>query len=184
MYTTTTSSEGIAEDVWVARLDRWACLVVRGAVLALIVILVVGLSMVYHEMLGAEWRMKADMLKRDQTYCRDAKISPHEFQDVCVPARKVLDRNTYLKAAEATGEWCVQRLPFIGYCRTHPDMCMLWGTKLVDVLAWLPMLLPMLAPLLAGLLWKLLTKPCRRPARRPGVATPAEIKQIEGLKTE
>lgn len=181
MYTTT--SEGIAEDVWVARLDRWACLVVRVAVLALIALAVVALALVYHDMLGAEWRMKADKLTLDRTYCRDANMSPHEFQDVCVPARKVLDRNAYVKAAEATGEWCVQRLPFVGYCRAHPDMCMLWGTKLVDVFAWLPMLLPMLAPVLAGLAWKLLTRPCRRSSSRPPRSA-AEIKQIEGLKTE
>jgi hypothetical protein len=181
MYT----GEGATEDVWLARLDRWACLVVRGAVLGLILLLVVGLSLVFHEMLSAEWRLKAAKLKLDQTFCHGGvDLNPHEFQDVCVPARQVLDRNAYVKAAEATGEWCVQRLPFVGYCRAHPDMCMLWGTKLVDVFAWLPMLLPMLAPVLAGLVWKLLTKPCRRPSSRRPVATSPEIKQIEGLKTE
>jgi hypothetical protein len=191
MYTTSTGSTSCSEqteDVWLVRLDRWACLVVRGTCLALVLMLLVGLLMVYHEMLSAEWRIKASKLKLDQTYCRTEHVTPHEFQDVCVPARQVLERNAYLKAAEATTEWCMQRLPFVGYCRAHSDMCTLWGTKLVDVIdslaRWLPMLVPMMAPALVGVAWKLLTKPCRRTRRAVSTPPPETLKQIEGLKTE
>lgn len=191
MYTT--------EDVWDVRLDKWTRLVIKAAVLGALLAGLVFAGMVYFDMLKGVWRLKASKIRLEEGYCRTEHVSPSEYQEICVPARKTIEQNAYVMALDLTGEYFWHKMPMVGYCRTHPDMCTLWGVKLMDVFdnvaRWLPMLLPMVLPMLAGLMWKAMTRSCRNKnsSKQPkttsslmDIASTLHIKdrQIEGCKTD
>lgn len=146
-------------DDW---LSRASCFVIKAALLGALVIGLLMSLLVYYEMLQGEWRAKASKLKLEQAYCRSEHVSPQEYQEVCLPARKVIERNAYRQAWDATLEWHLYKLPFVSYCVSHPDMCTMWGTKMVDVIdslaRWLPVILPMLIPMIATFVWRFITK--------------------------
>ena len=155
------------------------------------------LGSVFHEMIHSEWRLKAAKQNLYTLYCHSQDISPEESRDICDPARKIIERSAFAHAAELTAEWCLGKVLPVAYCKAHPDMCMIWGTKVADVLEslvrWLPVLLPMLAPVLMGMVWRSLMNACRsRSRRKPETLTTMTTttspnytyKQIEGLKTE
>jgi hypothetical protein len=169
------------EDVWEARLARLSCMLLRAFVLLMTFACFIMFGMVYYEMLQSEWRAKASKLKLEAAYCNAHGVSPMEYQEVCLPARQVIERSAYVHAFELTIEWHMQRFFPVAYCRAHSDMCMIWGVKFADslegLIRWLPWIMPMLTPLLAGFVWKILTRPCKRKAT---TTTTVPLKQIEG----